>query len=1299
MFGRVDLAKYAVGASTCRNAFVSFRGGAYSRAGTAFVGFSKQTGRAYPPRLIPFQFSLDQGLPLEFGNQYMRVISDGGFVTDEAFAITGATQANPAVITASASGASVATPINGAVTVSYVPGDTITLAGGSFSTPTKLTVLSTTALSAILLSPGTQGYAPGDFITLAGGVSTTSAVVTVASTQVLSATIVNAGTGGTNGVQTVTGTTGIGVKFQASVTIAGNVITAINSITVPGNYTGNPATVTNEPVTGGGLTSAALSLKMGVLSISFTNGGVFTSNPVGGLFTQGSTTGSGVGATFQTAVFGVHAVAITVPGIYSAVPANPVLQASTSGSGQGIEFTMTWAATAPFATGDWVHVTDIVGMTQLNGRTFVVTQLSPTTFSLHDVYGNNIDSTGYSAYISGGLAARIFTLPTPYAEQDLPWLKFTESADVLSITCWNQDTGTTYPPNDLARIADNNWVITEPTFAATIIAPAGVTAAASTSGTTDYNYGVTAVSLADGSESVMSVPADVMSVDIAATAGSITVGWATVTGAGTYNIYRAPASVSGSVPVGSLFGYVGTAYGTQYTDSNITPDFGQVPPLHKDPFAPGQGIDAHVTAPGSGYTQATIGYTIGTVTGSGLVLAPVVVGGQLVAIIVQDPGGKYAVGDTVTITDSGGGTGATATLTIGPETGTYPSVVAYYQERRVYAASPNNPDTYYMSQPGAFLNFDSRIPTIDTDAITGSPWSVQVNGIQAMVPMPGGLVTLTGQGAWQVTGAGGSSLAPQPITPASQQAQPQAYNGISNHIPPIKINYDILYVQALGSLIRDLSYNFFVNIYTGTDVTELSSHLFLGYNIVEWAYCEEPFKLVWVVRDDGALLSLTYVKEQEVSGWARHDTNGLFMSVCSVIEPPVYALYTAVQRFPNGNNAYMIERMDNRLQWNAETAWCVDAGLALPQPEPAATITASSAWGLGALTGMTIVSGGTGWSSATTATVVDQFSCPGTGAVPVLTIVAGVITAVTFSSQGQNYRQPKLVLNDPGGQGTGFDGVFLMDNSATFVANANVFVMGSVGSVIRGGGGIAVITAYTSATQVTANITNPITACLPNAVNGAGLPVPIPFTSGNWTMTAPVTSVSGLDYLAGATVTGLADGNVVTPRTVDVNGFVTLDTPASAITLGLGFQAQLQSLYIETGNPTGQGQRKRTPAATLRIEASRGLKAGANQPDGSTLSPVQLAPAWNNLDDVPDFDKYQPPASRKPYLSKFVPLYTGDRRVDLTAGFNRTGQVAVQQDFPLPMQVSALIVEVDPGDTPQPPGPTRAQDRGQQANQ
>lgn len=145
---------------------------------------------------------------------------------------------------------------------------------------------------------GSGSYAPGDSVTLAGGTFTTAGVLAVTTTQLESAAVVAGGTGGANGTATVTGTTGTGIKFQASVTIAGGTITAVLSITVPGAYTVNPTGLAAEPVTGAGLTGATLGLKMGVLAAAVSTPGVYTAfppNPVA----QGTTSGTGTGATFN----------------------------------------------------------------------------------------------------------------------------------------------------------------------------------------------------------------------------------------------------------------------------------------------------------------------------------------------------------------------------------------------------------------------------------------------------------------------------------------------------------------------------------------------------------------------------------------------------------------------------------------------------------------------------------------------------------------------------------------------------------------------------------------------------------------------------------------------------------------------------------------------------------------------------------------------------------------------------------------------------------------------------------------
>lgn len=272
--------------------------------------------------------------------------------------------------------------------------------------------------------------------------------------------------------------------------------------------------------------------------------------------------------------------------------------------------------------------------------------------------------------------------------------------------------------------------------------------------------------------------------------------------------------------------------------------------------------------------------------------------------------------------------------------GNNPSTVTFFQQRAYWASSNSNPATFYASQPGAFQNFNQSNPILASDTITGTIVSTQLNQIKHMLPMPGGLIMLTGRSAFTLSSGQGAN-ATLAVTPLNATITPQAYNGAGD-VSPIVVNEDIMYVQAKGSIIRDLAYNIYAAIYTGTDVSIKSNHLFFNHLINYWSYAEEPFKIIWAVRDDGVLLSFTYIKDQAIVGWARHDTQGKYIAVASVQEGTVDALYVVTQRFlPGGQQVQWIERqMERTFTYGVEDAFCVDAGVQTTLPTPAATLVA-----------------------------------------------------------------------------------------------------------------------------------------------------------------------------------------------------------------------------------------------------------------------------------------------------------------------------------------------------------------------
>lgn len=933
-----------------------------------------------------------------------------------------------------------------------------------------------------------------------------------------------------------------------------------------------------------------------------------------------------------------------------------------------------------FSTSDWVYVSGWEGLTALNGRIFKVNTATSTSITLASTLtGISTSTVGLGSYSGGGTVARIYTLTTPYAVADVPWIKWTQSADTMTLNCINQDTDVEYPPYDLQRISSANWTLTQTDFGTSIAAPTTSSASSTAAGSFYYQYLATAVDQETGEESIASPITTITSANISQQAGTITINVAGVTGAGSYNFYRAPETYNTTSVSGNIFGFVGSSFGPAFTDSNITPDYTISPPLATDPFATATVQAVMMTAFGTGYNQLNSTVTISSTTGVGFTGYPVVIAGQIRWVVTTNGGANYSTSDTVIF--GGGGSGASASLDIGPRTGTYPSVAAYFQQRRFYANSLNAPDTYWGSQPGAYENMDVSVPVQDDDAIVGSPWSQQVNGIQWLINMPGGLVVLTGLGAWQLSGGGSGAATSNAITPSNQVANPQAYNGISPLIRPITINYDILYVQEKGSIVRDLSYNFFVNIYTGTDLTVLSNHLFDGYQILRWDWAEEPYKLLWAVRNDGVLLCLTFLKEQEVYAWTRHDTNGLFQSVCCISEPPVNAPYFIVKRLIQNDGVtpiyvYYMERMDNRL-WNyIDDAWCVDAGLAYPLSSPAATLVFATAEGTQTLQQPDLLWGGSGYSTSSYGNLSDP---TGTGATVALTISSGVITNIVFGGTLTDYTDPSLQIIDPTGMGSGATASVFSYAVNTITASPGVFSNvagdGAEGDVIHYGSAQMTVTAYNSSTSLTVNMLRPIVSIYPNDPEET----PIPALAGEWTIAAPTSTPSGLNHLEGMQVSILADGVVVAPQTVE-NGTVTLPFDATQIKIGLGYICQLQTMYLEMpGAPvTVQGRRKQINNLTVRVEGTAGpFEIGSDQYDAS-LTPGLVGAEWLST----SMTAVVPPIVPQNPLQPFG-LFTGDiyQNVQSAMGYDK-GQIAVQQRNPLPLNVLALMPWWDVGDDP-----------------
>jgi len=118
-----------------------------------------------------------------------------------------------------------------------------------------------------------------------------------------------------------------------------------------------------------------------------------------------------------------------------------------------------------FSDGDTVYIDEITTTTELNGKRFIVDYINANTFTLTDIDGIPIDTTGYTAYGSGGgEVSRVYTLTSnvTYTTADLWNLQFAQTADILYITLGSStDAPKGRPQKKLTRTGHTAWTLTD----------------------------------------------------------------------------------------------------------------------------------------------------------------------------------------------------------------------------------------------------------------------------------------------------------------------------------------------------------------------------------------------------------------------------------------------------------------------------------------------------------------------------------------------------------------------------------------------------------------------------------------------------------------------------------------------------------------------------------------------------------------------------------------------------------------------------------------------------------------------
>ena len=242
--------------------------------------------------------------------------------------------------------------------------------------------------------------------------------------------------------------------------------------------------------------------------------------------------------------------------------------------------------------------------------------------------------------------------------------------------------------------------------------------------------------------------------------------------------------------------------------------------------------------------------------------------------------------------------------------GMNPSLGIRYQGRQVFASTGDRPHSVWLSAIGLSNNFISSGSINDASPFSFDVRSGEGGDIQSFLDL-NGLYIFGSEVIWRAYGNEAGVITPTQIN------LKEVSNFGASSLPALKVGSIAIVEQNGGGIIRALHPSSYAEEESSSDISLFSNHFVRHNRIVAWVYQKRPVPIVWMVRDDGKLLSLTIEHSQRVLGWCAHDfsrspdqTNLRVLDVATIDSEVYLALFDEYEE--RGNNRIHIVKLDNR---------------------------------------------------------------------------------------------------------------------------------------------------------------------------------------------------------------------------------------------------------------------------------------------------------------------------------------------------------------------------------------------------
>lgn len=249
----------------------------------------------------------------------------------------------------------------------------------------------------------------------------------------------------------------------------------------------------------------------------------------------------------------------------------------------------------------------------------------------------------------------------------------------------------------------------------------------------------------------------------------------------------------------------------------------------------------------------------------------------------------------------------------------FPQTVTVYEQRLVFDGGPAAEQSVVGSSARNVIDMTPGVNPDDAYIFTIG--GKDLSDIKFLAPTPKALFAGTTRVEFALRDADNKTLSPDnpPLT------RPQSNFGASP-VSPVEVDNAVIFVQRNEKKIREFVFSFERDGFTANDITILANEITGEAGIAQLSSMPEPVNLVWAVRGDGVLLSLTRMAEQNITAWVRHLTfggNDFFRSVATIPHPDGDRdqTWVIVEREINGATQQYVERLDDTLR--------LDSGLSL----------------------------------------------------------------------------------------------------------------------------------------------------------------------------------------------------------------------------------------------------------------------------------------------------------------------------------------------------------------------------------